>query len=363
MHRHAAVIGQPIAHSLSPVLHRAAYAHLGLPLEYGRRDLAPEELEAFLAACADGSALPDPEPGEGRRGAVADDGRSPSADASPGPWVGLSVTMPHKQAVAAAAATRSARVDLLGAANTLVWGHPEHGADGPGGGPEEQDGPDGRQGPWAHNTDVEGIVGALRFAGLRPLTGAETVGIVGNGGTAAAAVLAASLLDAGRVELFVRSPERAAPLAQLAGSCGLEARVRGLDELADAAPDLAAVVCTLPPRAADPQAEQISAGRSSGADSAVALAAGAPPTALPPLLDAAYDPWPSVIATAWKDAGGAVVSGLEMLLYQAVEQVRLFAAAAVAQGAEQALRERVEQADWAEVTAVMARAVGLPPRD
>ena len=170
--------------------------------------------------------------------------------------------------------------------------------------------------------------------------------------------LARDLTEITRAGIEAASPglDEASVLRELA-------RRRYGDELADAAPDLAAVVCTLPPRAADPQAEQISAGRSSGADSAVALAAGAPPTSLPPLLDAAYDPWPSVIATAWKDAGGAVVSGLEMLLYQAVEQVRLFAAAAVAQGAEQALRERVEQADWAEVTAVMARAVGLPPRD
>ena len=73
-------------------------------------------------------------------------------------------------------------------------------------------------------------------------------------------------------------------------------------------------------------------------------------------------PWPSAIARSWQAAGGAVVSGLEMLLYQAVEQVRLFAAAAVAHGAEPALRERVEQADWTEVTAVMARAIGLPAR-
>ncbi len=42
------------------------------------------------------------------------------------------------------------------------------------------------------------------------------------------------------------------------------------------------------------------------------------------LLDVAYDPWPSRIASAWQEAGGAVVPGLEMLLYQAVEQVRHF---------------------------------------
>ncbi|PNL18090.1 shikimate dehydrogenase [Micrococcus sp. FDAARGOS_333] len=335
MHRHAAVIGRPIDHSLSPQLHRAAYAHLGLPIDYGRQDLAPEELDGFLAACRDG-------------------------------YVGLSVTMPHKQAAAAAATSRSARVQLLGAANTLVWGHPEHRHHGLGdtdrgsgnGAAHQAD----EVGPWAHNTDVEGIVGALRFAGLRPLTGAETVGVVGNGGTASAAVLAASVLKAGRIDLFVRSAERAAPLVALARECGMQAQVRGLDELAAAAPGLASVVCTLPPRAADPLAEQLASAHRDGDVPAAADGTVRGDAGLPPLLDAAYDPWPSAIACAWQDAGGAVVSGVEMLLYQAVEQVRLFAAAAVAQGAEAALRERVERADWAEVTDVMARAVGLPPR-
>jgi shikimate dehydrogenase len=42
------------------------------------------------------------------------------------------------------------------------------------------------------------------------------------------------------------------------------------------------------------------------------------------LLDVAYDPWPSALAAAWERAGGVVVHGLEMLLYQAIEQVRLF---------------------------------------
>ena len=82
--------------------------------------------------------------------------------------------------------------------------------------------------------------------------------------------------------------------------------------LAAAAPAVAAadvVVSTLPPRAADGLAAEFQSG-------------GA--TAHGVLLDAAYDPWPSRIAAAWADAGGTVVPGLEMLLYQAVEQVRHF---------------------------------------
>ena len=66
------------------------------------------------------------------------------------------------------------------------------------------------------------------------------------------------------------------------------------------------------------------------------------------LLDVAYDPWPSRIAAAWQDAGGTVVPGLEMLLYQAVEQVRHFTG----------LGEAVP----AEVIDVMCDAVGAPRR-
>jgi shikimate dehydrogenase len=66
------------------------------------------------------------------------------------------------------------------------------------------------------------------------------------------------------------------------------------------------------------------------------------------LLDVAYDPWPSRIASAWQSGGGAVVPGLEMLLYQAVEQVRLFTG-------------RGDDVNAA-VIDVMCDAVGLPRR-
>ncbi len=66
------------------------------------------------------------------------------------------------------------------------------------------------------------------------------------------------------------------------------------------------------------------------------------------LLDVAYDPWPSRIAAAWQDAGGTVVPGLEMLIYQAVEQVRHFTG--------------LGDAVSAEVIDVMCDAVGAPRR-
>jgi shikimate dehydrogenase len=106
--------------------------------------------------------------------------------------------------------------------------------------------------------------------------------------------------------------------------------------MADAAAPAAAadvVISTLPPRAADGLAAEIAA-----------LKAPTPGV----LLDVAYDPWPSLIASVWQTGGGAVVPGLEMLLYQAVEQVRLFT--------------RLEEEVNASVIDVMCDAVGLPRR-
>ncbi|UBH23787.1 shikimate dehydrogenase [Micrococcus porci] len=299
----AAVLGRPIAHSLSPVLHAAAYRALGLDVDYGRADLGEEEVGPWLAA---------------RLGAPGSAARP--AGPSGGDWLGVSVTMPLKPAVVPLADELSARVRELGVANTLVRDHPDH----PGS-------------LLAHNTDVDGIVRALAERGLDAGAGGGAVGILGNGGTATAAVAAASLLRAETVVLGVRDAGRARDVVALADRLGLGVRVEAQDALVRQAADLRAVVATLPPRAADPLADKVPAG------------------VLPPLLDAAYDPWPSAIARAWSAAGGGVASGLSMLLHQGVEQVRLFT-------------ERPRRAaggvepDWAEVTAAASRALGLPGR-
>ncbi|MGW3945033.1 shikimate dehydrogenase [Micrococcus luteus] len=297
----AAVLGRPIAHSLSPVLHGAAYGVLGLDVDYRRRDLGEDEVGAFVA---------------GRLGAprTADGG---DAAARGEDWLGCSVTMPLKRAVVGCAGRVSERVRLLGTANTLVRDHPEH--------------------PGlvsAENTDVDGILGALASAGLAERGSGGAVGILGNGGTATAAVLAAATLGADEVVFGVRDAARAAEVTALADALGLAWRTVGQPELAAAAPGLRAVVATLPPRAADPLAAHVPVG-----------------AALPPLLDAAYDPWPSALASAWTEAGGAVASGLSMLLHQGVEQVRLFTARPRAAAG-------MPEPDWAAVTRAAARALG-----
>lgn len=292
----AGVLGHPIAHSKSPDLHAAAYRTLGLDIDYRAHDVTPEQLAGFVAGL-DGAA------------------------ASGADWLGLSVTMPLKAPMVALMDSVSSRVERLGVLNTVV-----RDADGS---------------LTGHNTDVDGIVRALTVAGFdRGATGGR-MGILGGGGTAAAAIAAAAQLGLDGIEVFVRTPERAAGQAALAQAFGLDATVRFLTDFPTSARRFRAVVATLPPRAADPTAAAL----------ASAGLAGIP--GLPPLLDAAYDPWPSALASAWSGHGGQVVSGLEMLLYQAVEQVRLFTAR---------VRTGTTGPDWSAVTGAMAAAISLPPR-
>lgn len=291
----AAVLGHPISHSQSPALHAAAYRELGLEIDYRAVDLVPEQVADFV-----------------------DRVRSEA-----GPWLGCSVTMPLKAALVEHMDVLDERVRRLGVLNTVVWDPEARGA--------------------GHNTDVDGIVAAFGVAGVDLGAAGGTLAVLGGGGTASAAVEAAAVMGLDRVELLVRSPQKVQPLVTLAEGHGMEVGVQPLQDWARTVPGCRAVVATLPPRAADPLAAQLTGPDSGG------------PAALPPLLDVAYDPWPSALAQAWaaRPGSGTVVSGLEMLLYQAVEQVRLFTARVLPPGADP---------DWTRITARMAQAVGLPPR-
>src|SRR3954453_11988238 len=133
--RRCAVVGSPIAHSLSPALHRAAYAALGLDWEYDGIEVVSGGLAAFLG------------------------GLGPE-------WCGLSLTMPLKQEVLPLLHERSRLVEITGAANTVVLRDRErHG----------------------HNTDVQGMVAALREAGVERV---DRAALIGAGATAASAVVA-----------------------------------------------------------------------------------------------------------------------------------------------------------------------------
>ncbi|WP_160665673.1 shikimate dehydrogenase [Pseudarthrobacter sp. ATCC 49987] len=299
----AAVLGHPIGHSKSPALHRAAYAHLGVELDYAAVDVTEDELPDFMAR-------------------VREDLRQGES------WRGLSVTMPLKSAMVREVDEVRGVARELGVVNTVAFERP-----GAGAGPTRLVG---------YNTDVAGIVNALRHAGA---ASAPTAVVLGGGGTSAAAIAALKDLGAPAADIFVRDVTRAAQARAAADAIGLPVRVLPLGGAAAAVGRADVVISTLPPRAADPLAWELA--------QFFAQRAGEPsrdaPVARPGvLLDVAYDPWPSRIAAAWQDAGGTVVPGLEMLIYQAVEQVRHFTG--------------LGDAVPAEVIDVMCDAVGAPRR-
>ncbi len=256
----AAVLGHPISHSKSPALHRAAYARLGVDIGYSAIDVTVPELPAFME----------------------------SVRAEPG-WRGLSVTMPLKTAMVAEVDEVRGVAGILGVINTVVF---------------ESNGSSTRR--IGYNTDVAGIVNAVKHAGV---ASAPSAVILGGGGTAAAAIAALKDLGAPSADVYVRDTGRAAEARAASHGVGLGIRVLPLSGAAAAMAAADVVISTLPPRGADALAEELAG-----------LHAVTPGV----LLDVAYDPWPSRIAAVWQGGGGAVVPGLEMLLYQAVEQVRFF---------------------------------------
>jgi shikimate dehydrogenase len=244
------VLGSPIKHSLSPVLHRAAYQALDL------HGWHYDKIECD-------------EPGLSRRV----DGMGPE-------WAGLSLTMPLKQVALTVADEVSPLAEAVGAANTLVFS--------PAGGKR------------ADNTDVGGMVSALREAGL---TRVEQAVILGAGGTAQSALAAVRELGHQSPIVLVRNLARTGELCETAERLGMQPTISdGLFIEPLPAADL--VISTLPGGAADP----LSATR------------WKPDTMV---LDVVYAPWPTSFAGSALAAGCPVVSGLTVLLYQAVAQVEL----------------------------------------
>jgi shikimate dehydrogenase len=264
----AAVLGTPIAHSRSPVLHNAAYQALGL------------DDWSYTAIECDEDGLPD---------LVKNCGPE---------WAGLSLTMPLKRAVLPLLDMADPVVTAVGGANTVIFT------------------PDGRIG---YNTDVPGMVAALAGIGVSPafpgaavpgaavpgaaVPGAAVPGatVLGAGATACAALAALREIGLAKVVVLARAAERAADLLAAASR---------LDMTVDLRP--------------------FSAGYRDGDLLISTLPAGATVfpewgglTGLRAVLDVVYHPWPTPLAAAALAAGVPVASGFDLLLYQAARQVEL----------------------------------------
>ncbi|MCF1594730.1 shikimate dehydrogenase [Streptomyces muensis] len=246
--RRAAVLGSPIAHSLSPVLHRAAYEELGLTgWSYDRFEIDEAALPGFLKELG-------PE------------------------WAGLSLTMPLKRAVIPLLDEISETAASVEAVNTVVLGE------------------DGRR--VGDNTDIPGMVAALRERGIEQV---DSAAILGAGATASSALAALARVCTGEIVAYVRSEARAAEMRQWGERLDVELRTA---DWAEAGQALRAplVIATTPAGTTD------------------ALAAAVPERPAT-LFDVLYDPWPTALAARWSMYGGAVVGGLDLLVHQAVLQV------------------------------------------
>lgn len=248
----AAVLGSPISHSLSPVLHRAAYSALGREIEYAAID-TPTEMLAQRIRELDNN------------------------------FLGYSLTMPLKRTVLDLIDNQSELVTQTGCANT-VYRDADHN--------------------WAlENTDVFGIVQTINNANLAPFNSAS---IIGSGATASSALSALAKLGVAEITCYARNQEAFLLLCDQSELLGVNFHAVKLDGEIVLAGDL--VISTVPSSAQKQVTDTLAIEQS-----------------LPVLLDIAYNPWPSELANYWRmHHGGEVLSGIEMLLWQAWAQVELF---------------------------------------
>jgi shikimate dehydrogenase len=245
-----AVLGDPIDHSLSPVIHRAAYEEMGLEgWEYTSVHVPEGTLASFLG------------------------------DLDPAEWRGLSLTAPLKREAVPLLTSRDDWVAATGACNTVLLD------------------PDGSR--HGLNTDV---TGALRLLGGHDVP-LERAVVLGGGATATSVLLALAERGMRHATLAVRDPDRATDTVRTVAAhpAAPEVEVVLLDEDGVLAGDV--LVSTVP---ASVQTIEVLA---SVAD-------------VPLVFEVVYSPWPTPLAVATERAGRTLITGLDLLVAQAVDQVR-----------------------------------------
>lgn len=195
-------------------------------------------------------------------------------------WRGLSLTMPLKREILSLVDDGDEISRIVGGANTVLRD-------------------DGRL--TAFNTDVYGAERMLRESQTAPV---HSAAILGGGATACSVVMALGNLGVEDIVVAARTPSAANTLVEIGNRVGSRVVVGGLNV------DLSAtdVVVSTIPGTATPDIRVPEEVRSRV-----------------PLIDIAYDPWPTPIATSWLAAhGGVAENGIAMLIYQALAQVRIF---------------------------------------
>ncbi len=243
----AAVLGSPIAHSLSPLLHTIAYAELGLDSQYTRIEIESGELEKFLNQCDDS-------------------------------WTGFSLTMPLKEEVLSLTSNVSELSQKIRSANTLLRNDSQ----------------------WeATTTDVSGISHALASHGI---DASGDVLIIGAGATARAAAAACDGI-ATRITVMNRSLSRVEAISNSVEISDLDFVDWNQTTLFEQV-DL--IISTTPEGASD------------------SLISNYPKNPSSVFFDVLYKPWPTASLSAWKANGGQIIDGLDLLIHQGIDQVRIF---------------------------------------
>ncbi len=247
--RLAGVIGSPVRHSLSPVIHNAAFAAAGLDWVLVALEVVPGGAAAALAGM--------------RAFGIA----------------GLSVTMPHKDDVAAAVDVLDPAAAALGTANTVVLQ------------------PDGRLA--GYSTDGAGFVESLHDAGVDPV--GMTVAVLGAGGAARSVIDALARTGAGRIAVVNRSADRAAVAAALGGDRGF---VGDSTDIAAAQLVVNATSIGMGTTDAPCDLDLINAGQI--------------------VADLVYHPLETTLLAAARACGAQAIDGLGMLVHQAALQQQLW---------------------------------------
>ncbi|PLS30969.1 shikimate dehydrogenase [Bifidobacterium margollesii] len=266
----AAVLGKPISHSLSPLIHNTAYKAMGLSdWFYDSHEVDEHSLADFIGEL-------DPR------------------------WHGLSLTMPLKKAIMPMGRTSNRWAEKLGVANTAIF-----------------EWRPGASGPAIHlyNTDVAGInlaiTNAVRKYGRNDDATYATLPakalIIGSGNTATSAIAACSTMQIEHVTIAARHADKAHAIAPFAQTFGMSVDVISMKQIPEIIAGERIVISTLPSHAADSTASSLLANDDG------------PVGGL--LLDVIYDPRPTLLMQAYRSRGGTAIGGEEMLLYQAIPQL------------------------------------------
>jgi shikimate dehydrogenase len=244
----AAVLGSPVAQSLSPAIHNAAFAHMSKPWRYVAIDVDAKYFEEEVDAARDAGML------------------------------GISVTMPHKDAAFALVEHRDEIAQRSGSVNTIIF--------------------DDMGAMRGANTDGDGCCDALVRAGAN-IEGSRAV-VLGAGGTARAVVAALGLRGAADIAIVNRTPSH----AQVASECADVARVGSESDIADA-------TLLINTTSVGMGTDESPVGPTFLHSSLIAL-------------DAVYHPLETAFIAQAQMVGASTVDGLWMLICQAARQEELW---------------------------------------